>query len=181
MSTSKDNFYVITGGPGAGKTTLVEGLSLQGAQYIQEVARVIIKEQVSIKGDALPWGDQNKYSELMIKRSVRDFIEHLGKRENFFFDRGILDTIAYLDLIGKPIPDSFIKYALQYRYNSLVFILPPWEEIYSKDSERKQDYQEAVDTFRVMKKTYDRFQYKTIEVPIGKVEDRVQFVLNHVS
>lgn len=181
MSTDKDNFYVITGGPGAGKTTLLENLSLKEIRHVPEVARVIIKEQVAINGDALPWGDQDKYAALMIKRSVRDFIDHLGKKEVLFFDRGILDTLAYLELIGKAVPDTFIDYAHQYRYNSVIFMLPPWKEIYSTDNERKQSYQEAVDTFTVMKKTYESFNYKVVEVPVGKVEERVQFIADHIS
>ena len=51
----KPNFFIITGGPGVGKTTLLEVLAKQGFPYVPEVARKIIREQVSQNGDALPW------------------------------------------------------------------------------------------------------------------------------
>ena len=53
----KPNFFVITGGPGVGKTTLLEALAKQGFPYVPEVAREIIREQASRNGDALPWAN----------------------------------------------------------------------------------------------------------------------------
>lgn len=47
----------------------------------------------------------------------------------------------------------------QYRYNKIAFILPPWEEIYETDSERKQDFDIAIETYQVMKKTYNDIRY----------------------
>ena len=47
----KPNFFVITGGPGVGKTTLLETLAQQGFPYVPEIAREIIREQVSRNGD----------------------------------------------------------------------------------------------------------------------------------
>ena len=39
------------------------------------------------------------------------------------------------------------SYAENWRYNKSIFILPPWQEIYETDNERKQDWEEAVLTF----------------------------------
>ena len=41
----KTGLYVITGGPGTGKTSLIEELKIVGYQTVKEVARDIIKEQ----------------------------------------------------------------------------------------------------------------------------------------
>ena len=43
----KYNFYVITGGPGAGKTSVLENLASKGYGYIPETARQIIRERLS--------------------------------------------------------------------------------------------------------------------------------------
>ena len=74
---TKNNFYIITGGPGVGKTTLLEGLQQEGFNSVSEVARPIIKEQMETGGDALPWMDTRKYSDLMLSRSVDDFLRLL--------------------------------------------------------------------------------------------------------
>lgn len=51
-------FYIITGGPGVGKTALIEELNRQGFSTVPEDARRIIKEQIDLGGDGLPWKDK---------------------------------------------------------------------------------------------------------------------------
>ena len=66
-----------------------------------------------------------------------------------FFDRGIPDTLAYARLIELD-DREYIELAVdKYRYSEQVFILPPWESIYHTDKERKQSFDEAVDTYSV--------------------------------
>ena len=65
MDISTKNYYVLTGGPGTGKTSLINGLSEKGYCCIPEVAREIIKKQVNNRGSALPWADKNGYAKLM--------------------------------------------------------------------------------------------------------------------
>lgn len=77
----KNNFYIITGGPGSGKTTLLNELRKNGCNCVPETARNIIREQVEAGGRALPWGDTRAYSDLMLFRSVLDFI-NLKDRED---------------------------------------------------------------------------------------------------
>ncbi|QES88962.1 AAA family ATPase [Rhizosphaericola mali] len=66
-------------------------------------------------------------------------------------------------------------------YNPKIFILPPWEEIYKTDQERKQTWEEAVKTFETMKQTYLEFGYHAIEIPKGSVEDRCSCLLSHLQ
>jgi hypothetical protein len=60
-------FYVITGGPGTGKTTVVAELVRRGYICIPEDARALIQEQ---SGSALPWLDAPRFAELLVQRSV---------------------------------------------------------------------------------------------------------------
>ena len=62
MKNSTERFYVITGGPGVGKTTLIEGLRDLGFNTIDEDARKIIKNQVEIQGQGLPWKNKELYA-----------------------------------------------------------------------------------------------------------------------
>lgn len=47
--------YVITGGPGIGKTTVIELLASRGYVIVLEVARLITEEEKSKGSDILPW------------------------------------------------------------------------------------------------------------------------------
>ena len=84
-------------------------------------------------------------------------------------------------MINLDIPSALEDAVKQYRYNNLVFILSPWEEIYMTDNERKQDYDTAVQTYNVMKSIYIKLGYNPIEVPKTTVEKRVEFLLEKIG
>ncbi len=176
----KKNFYIITGGPGVGKTTLHDELGGRGYRYVPEVARDIIRQQIDTGGNALPWADTRKYSDLMLDRSVEDFLRLSVSDELYFFDRGIPDTYGYEKLIGLNMSEKLKEAVVIYRYNPIVFILPAWKEIYETDSERKQDFAEAVATYHVMTEIYSELGYTPIEVPLLPVKERADFVLSHL-
>ena len=54
----KPHFYLFTGGPGAGKSTVIEFLAKQKKLVVPEVARNIIRHQKSIGGSATHDGDR---------------------------------------------------------------------------------------------------------------------------
>ena len=175
------NFYVITGGPGAGKTTLLKELKRQNFVVIPEVARKIIKEQLHLKGEALPWKNKELYKNLMFDRSIEGFKQadkKYGKDTPVFFDRGFLDSLCYATMVGSGVDERMECFAENWRYNQKVFMLPPWKEIYHSDTERKQDWNEAVLTYEMMKKTYQTYGYEIIEIPKTTVSERANIVLN---
>jgi predicted ATPase len=92
--------FVVSGGPGSGKTAVIEELAGRGFRCAAEVARQIIIEQVRDGGTALPWGDREAYTWLMLRRSIESYVAHASSLEPVFFDRGIPDTLCYARLIG---------------------------------------------------------------------------------
>lgn len=61
-----DHLQVITGGPGSGKTSLIEALAGEGIRHMPEAGRSIIQDQVDIGGAALPWDDWDAFAALML-------------------------------------------------------------------------------------------------------------------
>lgn len=167
-----------------GKTTLLEELKNRGHRTVPEIARELIREQQQKDGNALPWRDRELYRDILFERSVIGFEENchgISKELPVFFDRGFLDAICYGELIRTAISRRMKAYAENWRYNPLVFILPPWKEIYQTDGQRKQDWTEAVQTFEKMLDTYAGYGYETVTVPKGPVRKRADFVLGYVE
>lgn len=172
-----NRFVVITGGPGSGKTSLIEALQRAGYARSVEAGRAIIQNQVAIGGLALPWRNRELFAELMLSWEIRSYEIAKQERGPVFFDRGVPDIMGYLRLCNLPIPEHVRKAADIFRYHQSVFITPPWQEIFGQDHERKQDFDEAVRTYQAMVATYNECGYELVEVPCVPVAERVQFIV----
>lgn len=175
------HFFILTGGPGVGKTSVIRALSDLHFHCVDEAARQIIQHQVRTKQNAVPWYDKERYKTLMLERSIADYrqTEQMAQKITFF-DRGIPDTFAYARLEKLSITKKLRFYSQYYRYNKTVFIFPPWEQIYQTDAERKQSFGEVKRTHQIMIKTYEHLGYSLIEVPQKSVDARVEFILSRI-
>lgn len=175
-----ENYFILTGGPGSGKSTVARELRTLGMKTVDEVARDIIREEIGKGGCALPWGDTHAYSRLMLERSLRDFEAHRQTAGLVVFDRGIPDVLGYTRLIGLDGLPGLEKACAEQRYNENVFFFPPWREIYQTDSERKQDWATAVRTYEVMAETYGRLGYRPAIVPFLPPKERAEWIIRQL-
>ena len=171
-----DRLHVVTGGPGADKSTLVAALATAGVATSAEVGRQIIREQVAAGGDALPWGDEQAFAALMWPREVAAHAAALAHGGTVVLDRGVPDVVAFLRVSGLPVLAAIDRAARATRYNSRVFLAPFWQAIYTGDAERPQDAGVAEATEAVMRDTYRDYGYRLVELPRVSVADRVAFV-----
>ncbi len=180
------NFYVITGGPGSGKTTVLAELMRLGHRCIPEDARAVIQEQVASGGRALPWADAPRFAALLMERSIATYRAKAAERQTangaqapIYFDRGIGDAFTCADLIGHTLSDPLIEQAKRHRYRDPVFLAPWWSEIYTTDSERRQDREEAEHTEHAIVKTYTELGYRIVRLPLIRPAERAEFILRH--
>jgi predicted ATPase len=176
------NYYILTGGPGAGKTAVLNELEHQGYLIVAEVARAIIKNQQAIGGNITHNGDRKKYCDLMLKESVADFIKMRAiNNKVIFFDRGIPDLYSYSKRFCGGVTPAINEFVKRYRYNQKVFLFPPWPEIYCHDTERKQGLNEAIDTYHAIKEAYTACGYEMIEVPKDSIAARVDYIMQKIK
>ncbi len=170
------NLHVITGGPGAGKTTLIGALAYAGFAVAPEAGRHILQEQQAQGGRALPWIDPQAFAQAMLDHDVAAFERLGGAAGPVFCDRGIPDAIGYLRLTGLAVPDAMWRAAEIHRYRERVFICPPWRAIYTTDSERRQTWEVAEQTHAAMVSVYTELGYTLVTVPRAPLDERVRFV-----
>lgn len=117
-----DGYVVITGGPGAGKSTLIDALAAKGFARTDEAGRAIIQDRLAI--GATGWSDPELFAELMLSWELRSHRQAAGSRGPVFFDRGVPDLVGYFRLIGRPLPAHVHEAALRFRYHRVVFAAP---------------------------------------------------------
>lgn len=185
MPDTYRRFHLLTGGPGSGKSTMLDVLERKGFTRSVEAGRGIIKDQMRIGGCAVPWHDPLLFAELMLAWEMRNYAiaTEAAKQgqAHVFFDRGIPDIIGYLVLSGVTVPAHIQTAAQLFKYAPRVFIAPPWPEIFTNDSERKQSYDEAVATFEVMASTYKTLGYTLVHLPLVTADERAEFMLAHLD
>jgi predicted ATPase len=172
--------YVITGGPGSGKSTLIDLLQQGGYHCSAEVSRQMIIREVELGTDCLPWLDVSCFSVKVLSEMISEWNSITGTQPSFF-DRGIPDVIAYLKLADLDIDNSYYEQAEAHPYAHKVFILPPWQDIYINDPERWQSYNESVAIYKMIRETYTSLGYQLVEVPLMPVTQRMEFVLHHLK
>ena len=172
---------VITGGPGSGKTALINFLEKEGYSVMHEISRDVILQAQKEGVEQLFLEDSMLFSQKLMEGRLEQFKEgEKCEAPILFYDRGMPDVTAYLDFVGDKSPLNFIENCRQNRYDS-VFVLPPWEDIYEKDNERYESYEQAEEIFHFLKSGYENYGYLIHEVPVGAVKQRVEHILETIK
>ncbi|SOC04224.1 predicted ATPase [Alloalcanivorax xenomutans] len=172
---------VLSGGPGAGKTSLLQALARFGYLTVTESGRAVIRQQRALAGDALPWRNRQAFAAAMLDRDRRQYRRYSRRGGPVFFDRGVVDVLGYARLERLRESAALRWAARRYRYAPEVLMLPPWPDIYRHDQERKQTLAEAERTFQVLWDTYLDQGYRPLLVPRGTIRERRDWVLSHLG
>jgi len=185
--------YVLTGGPGDGKTTLIKTLKKMGYKTIPEAATCIIKSALN-KGLPNPThgGHVSEFQEAVAKKQWK--VESKIKTDEIIFlDRGIIDGLAYCEKHKVPTPPpSLIEKPRLVNYTK-VFVLDFIKEEYQKDSIRVENLKEAMIIHDLIVKHYTLLGYSPISVPPFQISEtgeklskkesiakRIEFILKHI-
>ncbi|TRO66615.1 AAA family ATPase [Christiangramia sabulilitoris] len=176
----KNRKIVITGGPGTGKSSIIHNLEDKGEKCLHEISRQVTLEAQKEGIDQLFLEQPLLFSEKLLQGRLNQFKEaEQLKGNHIFIDRGLPDVVAYMDYFGTNYPELFEDTCKQNQYD-LIFILPPWKEIYTSDNERYESYEEALKISSYLYSTYRRYGYTPIEVPKSSVEERTNFILDKI-
>lgn len=171
-------FYVISGGPCSGKTTLIKYFESKGFPVLHETARKLVEKGILKKEDFL---DKNK----------RDFIQRIIFKEQIkaeesafsypfvFLDRSVVDGIAYYWILNLEPPREVIEIASRRNYEC-VFILEQLDK-FERDEIRYEKAEEARRVHELIVRAYNMLGYKTIRIPVMPLNDRAIFILKKIE
>lgn len=169
---------VLIGGPGTGKSTVLNALAKENYHCMPEVSREVTLEAQKKGIQQLFLTDPLLFSKMLLEGRERQYNEALKLgAEWVFFDRGLPDVFAYMDYSNQTYPSYFRKKSEELVYDH-VFLFKPWESIYISDNERYESFEESLIIDQFLQKAYKDLGYTIIEVPFGSVIERVNFIVN---
>lgn len=171
---------VIIGGPGTGKSTLIDGLTSKGFCCYPEISRQVTMEAKKQGIEQLFLENPLLFSELLLEGRKKQFKSASEENhEVVFIDRGIPDVLAYMHYIGDSYPTHFDMACREHLY-SKIFILPLWKEIYESDEARYENFEQAKLIHDHLTETYKSYGYELIEVPKDTLDNRILFILDQI-
>lgn len=172
------NWHVITGGPGTGKTVLIDLLAKRGHNTVPEAAKDIIDEGLAkglrisdIRGDEHAW--QAKILQRILANEAATPTEQLT-----FFDRGAQDGLAHLSYYNLTPRAEWndVKYGNPYK---TVFLLEPLDDV-AKQYHRLEDIDFTRKITNMMRDAYTRAGAQPIMIPAMSPEERLALILSYI-
>ncbi|MDX8351303.1 AAA family ATPase [Cognatiyoonia sp. IB215182] len=165
---------VISGCSSGGKSTLLAVLAERGFCVFEEPGRAIVKAETAKGGTGLPWSDPKRFADLVITRGKADWQAAQGL---CFYDRSLIDAVTWYEGQTEKVPDQVRNLIRTHRYDSPVFLAPPWPEIYVQDAERRHGLDAAIAEYAALRKSYPAKGYDMRILPKTDVAARADWVL----
>lgn len=178
--------YVITGGPGVGKTSIIRYLKEKGYHVVGEAATDVIRRSLE-KGISMPWDKE-------FKSDFNDEILELQyKRQNktpdrglVFFDRSMIDTFTYalIPMGGTKSLEAMARRVQsvldQQFYNQTVFFIDNLNGC-EKNEIRHENLDQLHMIERHLEQSYRALGYNVVHITRDTIENRALQILLHIN
>lgn len=167
---------VISGCSGGGKSTLLDELAAHGYGVRKEPGREVVRDELASGGDGLPWADVHRFIDLCIARALEMYDSVSDDDGPVFFDRSLIDSVAAARRVGHELGENVREAVARRRYARTVFFVPPWEELFRADRERRHSFEDATVEYESLLVDYPEFGYCVAGLPRVSVAERVRIV-----
>lgn len=172
---------MLTGPPGAGKTSLLAELAGRGQRTVPEAATDLIAEGQR-RGVAEPEQEPDFIARVVELQVARQRAATEG--ELWFFDRSPLCTLALVRHLDQPMPPvlraELDRIVTEHVYQPVVFFLEPPAELVNTPV-RRIDPAGAREFGRLHVTVYERFGFVLHRIPALPPAERAELVLAAVS
>ncbi len=196
---------VLTGAPGCGKTTVIKKIAeryclesvildedklFYGFSDELNATLILVPEAARRVIRKIKAKDVNKVNDvdfrqreilkeqLKLEKIAEDYAT--TKKTVIVLDRGIVDGIAFYDLANIQPFLELVKSCEKDRYDAvfLLELLPA--ELYSKDSERRENWREAKQLEGLIKSAYEKFGYVIETIKYMSINARTEEIIKRI-
>lgn len=175
--------HIITGGPGSGKTSIINELAKRGYLIAPEAATDVIEDDLQ-QNIQVPWMADDYHIKVSVLMAKRQEEVRSSKKTVAFFDRGHLDGITYILLQRRKLPQEVVDYVQATLddnfFDRKVFFIENLE-FCEQAPHRDENLEEALEKSRQIKQNYQALGYEVINIPPGTIEQRCQWIINQIS
>lgn len=168
--------YVLTGGPSAGKSSIILGLEFLGEYVIGEVATDYIRYKKA-QGVKEPWFEPDFQDRILSLQMLRES-KIPNSVDRIFLDRGLPDGLAYARQ-GTKVYDKIMNASKKVMYNK-IFIVEPLD--FTETTElRRENREEALRLCQQMEQIYKNLGYQPVTIPAASLEERIKTLFNNLE
>jgi len=170
--------FIITGAPGAGKTSILHALRRQGFVTVAEAATDVIADEQA-HGCAEPWHGPSFLEKISALQRARQLgAPGAGVRVQVF-DRSPICTLALARHLGRPVPPPLAaeieRITAERIYEREVFFVRPIGFV-EATAARRISYQESLAFEVTHEKAYREHGFEIVDVPSAPIEERAALV-----
>lgn len=175
---AQTNWYVITGGPSSGKSTVIRALKDMGYKTTIELARHYIDlQRMNGRSTEEIRANQRQFQHKVLNLQI-DLERRLDPKEQIFFDRALPDEVAYYEYFKLEPDEKLVEYLQTASYKKIFIMdLLPLDSDYA----RTEDREAQLDLHNRIIDVYKKRGESIVFVPVLPVKERVKFVLDHLD
>ena len=172
------NWYVITGAPHSGKTTVLNQLARLGYRTCYDVAKDILRRYVANGSSAREARHSESSFQRIVYKEMVKLESALSPSEIVFLDYALPDNIAFYKNARLSVPPEVSRAAKMFRYRT-IFHLDPIP-IKKKDSLRLEDDEAQRKLDHLIERVYCSLRYSVIRLPHISTNERVKRILRRI-
>ncbi|WP_030977995.1 MULTISPECIES: AAA family ATPase [unclassified Streptomyces] len=175
--------FILTGAPGAGKTSILRQLQEQGFDVVDEAATAIITREQA-EGNAEPWTQAAFVVAVVALQRQRQMQSACSDVTLQIYDRSPICTHALSTYLGRPVPETLSaeidRITRERVYEQQVFFIRNIG-FCQPTAARRISFQESLAFERIHEQSYRQFGYELVDVPAGEVVNRVAMIADTIS
>jgi predicted ATPase len=170
--------FILTGAPGAGKTSILNHLQERGFDVVDEAATAVITRKQA-EGDAEPWTRADFVEQVVALQHRRQTRSTMRDVSVQLYDRSPICTHALASYLGRPVPEALSaeidRITRERIYERQVFFIRNIG-FCEPTAARRISFQESLEFERIHEQSYRLFGYDLVAVPPGEVADRAALI-----